>query len=81
MRPLALLSATASFFTDQSPDSAQSFRRNRAGCLHTRLVQDRPPGDAKPWVRLYEIIFRRLQVAPIGGRFNPAGIDRDRPHD
>ena len=44
----------------------------RGQLIDARLVQDAPPGDAKFWVRSYPtIVFRRLQVAPVGGRFEP----------
>ena len=50
----------------------------RGQLIHARLVQHCPAGRRKVLGALIpDIIFRRLQAAPIGGHFETAGIDRD----
>ena len=50
----------------------------RGQFIHARLIQDRPARGRKVLGALIsEIIFRRLQAAPIGGRFDTAGVYRD----
>ena len=49
----------------------------RGQLVELRLVQNRPAGGRKVLGALIpDIILRRLQAAPIGGRFEPRGIGR-----
>src|SRR6266550_6848000 len=53
-------------------------REARGDSIDARLVQDCPTGRRKVLgARVPEIVFRRPQVAPIGGSFSTLGIDRD----